>query len=193
MFTLLLCMGWVLLRRNNLFGMLAAAFASKAGRTYNDTATDSVAALLAYIFRLGVLAMTAMTLLCQNGPFHFTLYLQLLLALLLADGLRLLCNVLINYTFDIDHQPALAYRHYANLMLMTAMLLYPITLAVIHWGISLAAWIMLAITAALFLIAFMIRLVRMYVQRPYRFAYVLIYILTIEVMPYAAIALAFTD
>ncbi len=159
----------------------------RAERTYKEAPTSVLAQLLITLFRIGTLAMLICLCFCENGSFPFVTFMAvngIILGVLIA---KMLCNILLDYTFQISRQFGEIYEHYSNLLTLTIVALYPVLLLFLHIGSpSLYRWILM-ITGGVFLLIWLFRSAQQYIRTPMAILYLLVYTLTLEVLPMAGL------
>jgi hypothetical protein len=79
------------------------------------------------------------------------------------------------------------YEHYGNLFTLVALVLYPVLLVLLRFTSPLAARWTLGIVLVLFILIWIYRTFRTYVVSPVAVIYLLIYICTLEIMPFAGL------
>ena len=158
-------------------------------RVYKDAPTSIMAQILITLFRIGIVAMTLCLWLCPDQELSFTAYILVCSVVFGLLSMKMLFNVLIDYTFQFSRQYGDAYEHYSNIFTLVSAALYPLTLVFLHVGSSSAAkWLMLC-TAALFLLLWIYRSVHQFVRKPIALLYLLAYLLTLDVLPMTGMVL----
>ncbi len=185
-----------------LLGSFAMVF-QKVERTYHDPHRNAMGQLCINLFRMGTFAL-AVYLFCYVGgmlqvghwqvefvsdqEFRFSKYLLVLLVVFGVDTLKYLLTLWVNYTFQISRRFALITMHYDSLwtvicsgFFVMLLLLIPVdNTAVVFW--STIVWCGVAILLILF------KWVRVFYSGPASLLYILLYVLTLEVLPIVAIA-----
>ena len=159
----------------------------RAERTYKEAPTSVIAQILITLFRIGTLAMLICLCFSENESFPFTAFMAvcgIILGVLIA---KMLCNVLLDYTFQLSRQFGEIYEHYSNLLTLTIVALYPVLLLFLHIGSpSSYRWILM-ITGGVFLLIWLFRSAQQYIRTPMAILYLLVYTLTLEVLPMAGL------
>ena len=159
----------------------------RAERTYKEAPTSVLAQLLITLFRIGTLAMLISLCFCENGSFPFGTFMAICCIVFGALIMKMLCNILLDYTFQLSRQFGEIYEHYSNLLTLTIVALYPVLLLFLHIGSSSSYRWLLIITGGVFLLLWLVRSVQQYIRTPMAILYLLIYTLTLEVLPMAGL------
>ena len=99
--------------------------------------------------------------------------------------LKMLLNVLLDYTFSLSRRFGSAYEAYGNIVTTGTVVLYPVMLVLMHVTNPLAVQGTIGVLAIIFLCAWTFRAVRTYVISPAAILYLVLYIATLEVVPMA--------
>ena len=159
----------------------------RAERTYKEAPTSVMAQILITLFRIGTLAMLICLYCCESGSFPFMAFMAvsgIILGVLIA---KMLCNVLLDYTFQLSRQFGEIYEHYSNLLTLTVVALYPVLLLFLHIGSAASYRWLLIITGGVFLLLWLFRSAQQYIRTPMAILYLLVYTLTLEVLPMAGL------
>lgn len=167
-------------------GAVVQAFAtmfSKAERLYGEVQQNIVEELIINIFRIGTLAMALYLYAYRTGEFRFTTYLLIAALVLGVDMLKLVLSVWINYTFRISKRFAQISAHYNNLWTVICCGIYTAVVVLLNVDNRMAVqWTLFGLTvAAIVLIA--IKWIRIFCTNIRSLLYILLYILTLEVLP----------
>lgn len=189
MLGLLLCAVLSEVMQPGVIMQAGSSLLTRAERTYKDAPTNFFGQLLITLFRIGTLAMGLYLCLYRGGNAPYWVFAAisgLILAMLL---LKMLCNVLLDYTFQLSRLYAPAYEQYGNLLTLTMVVLYPCLLFLLRVGSIVAArW-----TVGLLLVAFgllwFVRCIRIFASSLVAIGYILLYFLTLEVLPMAGLFL----
>ena len=96
---------------------------------------------------------------------------------------KMLCYVLLDYTFMLSRRFGNPYEHYGNLFTLLALTMYPMVLILLRFSsVAATRWIM-GCLAAVFILIWSYRIIRTYIASPIAVLYVLIYICTLEIVP----------
>ena len=155
----------------------------RAERTYKEAPTSVMAQILITLFRIGTLAMLICLYYCESGSFPFMAFMAvsgIILGVLIA---KMLCNILLDYTFQLSRQFGEIYEHYSNLLTLTIVALYPVLLLFLHIGSASSYRCLLIITGGVFLLLWLFRSAQQYIRTPMAILYLLVYTLTLEVVP----------
>ena len=156
-------------------------------RTYKDAPTNFFGQVLVNIFRIGTLAM--MLCLCFHADLSFSfasfaLACGLIIAIML---IKMMGNALILYTFDINRHFGTSYEHYSNIASDAILVLYPAALILLQIDNDIISRWVLGIVAVLFFGTWCYRAARSFVESPGALIYLVIYLITWELVPAAAL------
>ena len=159
-----------------------ASLFARTDRTYKESPMNFLGQLFITLFRIGTLSMalcmSLYTTSCSFGAYSAVC--GLVLAVLLF---KTLCNVLIDFTFAVTRRVEAPYEHYANIATIASALLYLTLLAMMRFGnAETTLWALVSVTI-LFLIMWLYRSVRLFVTSPKTIVYLLLYVVTLEVLP----------
>ena len=159
----------------------------RAERSYKDAPTSLMAQLLITLFRIGTLALLLCLCFSEQGSFSFVAFAAvcgMVVGMFLA---KMLCNLLLDYTFQLSRTFGDMYEHYSNLFTLTITALYPVLLVFLHIDSQAATrWVLICVVGV-FLILWLVRSVQQYVRSVKALLYVLAYTLTLELLPMAGL------
>ena len=173
-------------------GVITRVFDSlkvRQDRLYKEAPTNIQAQLLISIFRIGTPAMAVCLCCCPANRFSFTAFAVSCGMVFGAILVKMLCNVLLDYTFQITRSYGDMYEHYANLFARAVVAMYPVVLLCMHLSSTTAIRWMLGAVAALFIGLWLYRSASQYIRTPLALIYILAYTATLEVLPMAGIVL----
>ena len=101
--------------------------------------------------------------------------------------LRMLCNRLLDYTFQITRLFGDANEHYANILTLASVVMYVLLLIFLRIDSEPAYRWMVGSVAALFFLLWLYRSARQFVRSPMAVLYLLLYMATLELLPMAGI------
>ena len=160
---------------------------ARTERTYKDAPVNTTGQLLLSLFRIGTIAMGICLCLQTEGGMSivsFGVVCALVLAVLVV---KMLCNMLLDYTFMLRRRFASPVEHYSNIVTLVTVVLYPALLLLIPFGTPSACRWALAAAAVLFTVLWFYRSSRIYVNSPMAVVYLVIYNCTLEVLPLAVL------
>ena len=172
-------------------GVVSQAHSSLAVRTdrlYKDAPVNFFGQLFITLFRIGTLALALCLCWPGENAFTFTAFAVvcgMTIALLI---LKMLCHVLLDYTFQFSRRFGAPYEYYGNLFTLIALVLYPALLVLLRVSSPHAARWIVGIVMSLFILLWAYRTVRTYAMSPMALVYILLYICTLEIMPYVGLA-----
>lgn len=158
-------------------------------RMYKDAPTNALAQVLITFYRIGVLALALCLSFGSYDNFSFLAFLIIIGLILGVLVTKMLCNVWLDYTFMLSRRFGVAYEHYSNILTMVCVWSYPFLLLFMHFGNQTIARWLLGIFAVVFLILWIYRSARLYVQSVLSLIYLLVYIVTLELLPMAVLVL----
>ena len=156
-------------------------------RSYKDAPTNFFGQVLLNMFRLGTLAMLLCMCFSVEGQFSFVAYLAVNAVIVGVMVVKMLCNVTVDYTFQLTRRFGGAYEHYSNIATMVGLLLWPTLLVLLHVGNTAVNRWALGIAAILFFALWAYRSAAQYIKSPMAVLYVLVYWATLELLPMAAL------
>ena len=188
MFGLLLC---AVLAEVSQPGVITQAYTSLTAfteRVYKESPATLFGQVFITVFRLGTIAMALCLCFPAENHFSVTAYWAVVGVVLAVVLLKMLCNVLLDFTFELSRRFDTPYEHYANITTLASLLLYPVVLAVIRIGsLPMARWAVGSV-AVLFVLMWCYRTFRTYTVSPMALLYLLLYHITLELLPMAGLA-----
>lgn len=190
MFVLLLLLVLAIAHQPGLLKDGFRAIFSRLERTYADSARDIYTDLLLLLFRLGTISLTLQTIFFSTGVFRIRHFLMILLFTVVLELIRWICIRFVAYIFLSARALSQPMAYYANLQLMLALFIYPVTLLTIDFAWVTTGAVLTAIIFATYLILLTIRMARMFLSKPVAILYIALYILTLEILPIIGLCLA---
>ena len=187
MFGLLLCAVLAEAAQPGVITQVPTVLFAKTERTYKDSPDNVLGQLFITLFRFGVLAMLLLLCFYSGEKFHFLSFLMLMGMVLAVILVKMLCNALLDYTFQFTRHYAAPYEQYGAIATMSSLVLYPLLLVLLRTSSALAARWTLGIVAAVFFGLIFFRWCRTFLHSAASLIYIIIYILTMEVVPSAAL------
>ena len=183
MLALLLCAVLGELLQPGVISQASSSLLSQNDRTYKNAPTNFPGQVMITMFRIGTAAMGLYLCLYTGGQSGFGVFATLcglIVALLLV---KMLCNNLLDYTFQISRRFMPAYEQYGDITTIATCILYPALLIMLRVdNILMNRWLVDSI-AVLFLLMWLYRLARNYIQSLGSILYVGLYLGTLEVLP----------
>lgn len=186
---LLLLIGWAIQRQPTLIRVAWKTTVSKSERSYSDAALDALALVMVSLFRLGTVALAFDVLFFNGVAFVFTDYLWTLLILLGAETIKAMMAWFVNFTFHLPMPFGMSYIHYTNLWLLTCIPLWCFCCVCVYWASPLLTNVLMSVAAGILLLSLVWKGIRSYMNQLTSLLYVLLYVLTVEVVPMLAVAL----
>jgi len=172
-------------------GVISQSFSSLVvhnDRTYKDAPVNFQGQLLVTLFRIGTLAMMLCLCWAPEGQFTYPAFWAVFGLTLLVLILKMLCHLVLDYTFTLNRRFGAPYEHYSNLFTLVAIVLFPTLPVLVRLSMpSVARWCLL-VTGGLFILIWLYRCIRTYITSFAALIYVLIYICTLELLPYAGLS-----
>ncbi|MBQ7632368.1 MAG: DUF4271 domain-containing protein [Paludibacteraceae bacterium] len=173
--------------QRGLISQAVQSLITRSNRTYKEAQVNLWAQALIYIFRIGTIAL-ALCLCCYSGE-TFTLaafgaVCGLIIGLLI---LKIACQGVLDYTFRFSRMFESAYEPYANIMTLVALILYPTILVLLRVDNTIAAKWCVGIVATVFMLLWLYRGGRIFIQSPRAILYFVIYMATLEFLPMMAL------
>lgn len=164
-----------------------SSFFARTDRTYREAPVNNQGQLLMLLFRLGTIAMMIFLCLCPAQHASMAAYGVIFGGLLVLLLVKMLLNLLIDYTFILTRRFGSFHEPYVDLVTMVSVLLYPALLVLVRLGIpSAAEWVAWG-AAVLFFVLWAYRMARTYVVSLAAPIYLLMYFATVEVLPLAGL------
>lgn len=159
----------------------------RAERSYKDAPMNFIGQMLLNMFRLGTLAMLLCMCFSEEGQFSFLAYLAVNALIVGVMMVKMLCNVTVDYTFQLTRRFGGAYEHYSNIATMLGLIVWPTLLVLLHVGNTAVNRWALGIAAILFFALWVYRSAAQYIKSPMAVLYVLVYWSTLELLPMAVL------
>ncbi len=157
-------------------------------RAYKEAPTSFFAQLFITLFRFGTMAMAMCLCVPQSETFSFVNFAAIFGIIFGVAIVKMVCTLLLEYTFQISRRYGEMYEHYSNILTLVCMVLYGLLLVFMRIDSLPASRWLLALMAAAFLLLWLYRSARQYVHSPAALLYLLIYLVTLELLPMAGIA-----
>ena len=187
MLVLLLCAVLGELAQPGVISQASASLLSRNDRTYKNAPVNFIGQSLITLFRIGTLAMALFLCFYQKGDFGFGAFVLLCGIIFAILLIKMLCNALLDYTFQLTRHYAPVYEQYGDLSTIMSCILYPFLLIGIQLGITgYYRWV-LGLVAGLFLLIWLYRMAHNYIRTPMAILYVILYMGTMEVLPFGAL------
>ena len=153
-------------------------------RIYKEAPSNTIGQFLLSVFRIGTLSMFIYLCLYEQGMvFKFNVFAAICGITFGVLLLKMLCNIILDYTFVLSQRFMPYYQHYGNYATLTACLLYPVLLVLMHYGQPAINIWALIIIMSLFLLVCIYRMLFTYVRTPMAIIYVALYVVTLEILP----------
>jgi len=183
MLALLLCAVLGEMFQPGVISQAHASLLAQNDRTYKNAPTNFQGQLMMTIFRIGTMAMGLYLCLYTGGNAGFGVYAALCGLVIAMIVVKMLCNNLLDYTFQISRRFMPPYEQYGDITTIVAYILYPALLVMLRVDDLLVNRWLVGSVIALFLLMWLYRLARNYVQSFAALAYVVLYIGTLEILP----------
>ena len=171
-------------------GIITQAHSSllaQTDRTYKESPMNLWGQVFITLFRLGTIALAIYMSLYSGGTFgfgSFALIGGLTVGVLLV---KMAGTAMVDYTFQISRRFMPSYNQYSDITTIAVCLLYPGLLIVMRIGDTTAIKWLIAGIAALFILLITYRFMRNYMVSLRAVLYVILYVMTLEVLPMGAL------
>lgn len=186
MLALFLCMVLAEITQPGVLLQSPSALVVRTERDYKESSANFMGQLFITLFRIGTASMAMCLCWCpaDHAPLEaFGVVCGILVAVLLV---KMVCNVLLDYAFSLTRRFGDGYELYGNIATLSAAVLYVALLVLLRIpDVTVARWTAGAI-AGLFILLWMYRAARAYVRSLSAVLYLVVYIVTLEVLPMAA-------
>lgn len=189
LFGLLVMVCWAIQRQPALLRIAWQGAFARTGRNYSDAAVDALASVLVQIFRIGTLALTLDVVFFTGGTFSFSNYLLTLLLLIGVEALKFFVAWLVNFTFHLKASFGLVYMQYTYLWMLVCLGLLVIDAIRITLGAEMVTTVLLVLSGLFLLVALVIKGIHMCMTHLVSVAYILLYVVTTELLPMVVSAL----
>ena len=157
-------------------------------RLYKDAPTNFMGQLLISFFRIGTVGMALCLCWETTGSFPYRLFWMMSGMVFLVFVVKMLCTALLDYTFSLSRRFGTPYEHYGNLWTLMTLVLYPAVLILLRCASPVATRWTLGIAVGVLVLLWLYRIIHTYMIAPKAILYVLIYICTLELLPFAGVA-----
>lgn len=185
---------------------------SKVERSYNESPMNYIGQALLFLFRAGVLAMAIYLFTyssdfsapANNSPlwcgketaphinFPFSRYALIAGTVAGMEIVKYLVSLLLNYTFQLSRQFATLFAHYTYVSTSICCVLYPLLLLIIYFGSKPLTTIGLCVMMCVCWLVLFIKWLRVFFKDIASVIYVVLYILTLEVLPLLTLTYIFS-
>lgn len=187
MLVLFLCLIAGELIQPGIISQAHASLTARTERTYKKAPANTLAQLFMTIFRIGTLAMAICLGWYAGEDFLFSSFAAVCGLIIAFVLVKMLCYMLLDYTFSLSRRFMPVYDQYGNLTTIAGCVLFPCLLIFIRIGQpALSLWALVGI-AALFVAACLYRMAVIYIRSVSAVVYVLLYIATLELIPFGAL------
>ena len=188
MFLLLLCAVLAEMAQPGIIKQAYTSLEVHKERAYKESPDTFLGQLFISLFRVGTASMALCLCFCAENRFTLTAF-GIVTGLVMAVVLtKMVCNVVLDYTFALSRRFGTAYEHYGNIATLASLVLYPVVLTMIRIGSVQATYWSVGIVAGLFALVWLYRTLRMYTVSLMAGVYVLMYFCTMELLPMAGLA-----
>ena len=183
MLALLLCAVAAEFFQPGVITQAPTALLVRTERVYKAAPTNFLGQLFVTLFRIGTPAMALCLCFSEPGHASFTVFWAVCGLIVGVWMMKMLCNLLLDYTFTLRRQFGEAYEPYGNLVTLVTLAMYPAVLVLLRVGNAVAAQWTIGILAAIFLLTVIYRTLRTYLVSLSAVLYLILYIVTLEVLP----------
>ena len=166
-----------------------SSLTAQAERVYKESPTNFMGQLLITLFRVGVLSMAFYLCCDQTALFSFVGFWVIFGLIFAIHIVKMMLNGSVDFTFRVTRRFGNVYEHYGNILTLVTVVTYPALLVLLRFGtLPVNRWV-LAVLGALFLLLWTYRTFRQFVTTPRAILYVLMYICTVEILPWVLLFL----
>lgn len=163
---------------------------SKQDRSYSDSANDLLSEILLILFRSTTLTMLVYILVfCGAAQFRILYFLALLGLVILFDLCKWMILRLLSYVFSLQRRMDGPRAVYNNLWVFSAVLLFPVMVVIVNTGWTVVGWGFFLGIMGVYLGLLIRKMFRMFSITPMGILYILLYTMTLEVLPIGALVL----
>lgn len=167
-----------------LHGLLSNSFAS-----FTVNAAEQVPSIgsqiTQWLFNSIVPAITIYTLVMQSAVYGTELFGTILLFSLLTDGFRALTAFVVHYTFRLGKLTALAYMRYFSLRSLFTFVQFILVLLLAYTTVQLPWLMLMGLMTVVYMIFLGLQWARLFCESALDIAGLVIYLLTVELLPTA--------
>lgn len=187
MLALMACAVLAELSQPGIITQAPASLFSRTDRNYKDSPVTFFGQLFIACFRVGTLAMALCTCLYDGVHCSLTQFGALSGVVLAVLLVKMVCNLVLDYTFSFSRKVASPYEHYGNIATIATCVLFVAVMAVMRFGdVEAAMWVFWSV-ATLFVLMWLYRICRLFAGSLKAVIYVLIYTVTLEALPLACL------
>ena len=168
-------------------GIIRNAFSrlnTRADRTYKESTNTFLGQLMLSVFRIGTLGMALYFSVYTGGTFSIVTFFAICGLILVMWSLIWLINGLLGYTFSLRLRGDAAREHYSNMVTLATIILYPTTLIMMHVGSAIATLVTVSLVIIGFIALWLYRTWGLLVSSFAGALYMMMYIVTLEVLPF---------
>lgn len=164
--------------------MLWRSWSSHSDRMYTGAMSQSVmSVVLSYVFRVGVMAMAVYLLGYESGDFLLMNYIKIVGMLAIVSFVQWVLWQLMSFVFLPFAQQKNAWEQRMMIYNASCVLLWWIVLIIIGIHSRLLELVLMLCLAVLWIGLLIVKGVQMFYQKPWNVLYVLLYTITLEVLP----------
>ena len=164
--------------------MLWRSWSSHSDRMYTGAMSQSVmSVVLSYVFRVGVMAMAVYLLGYESGDFLLMNYIKIVGMLAIVSFVQWVLWQLMSFVFLPFAQQKNAWEQRMMIYNASCVLLWWIVLIIIGIHSRLLELILMLCLAVLWIGLLIVKGLQMFYQKPWNVLYVLLYTITLEVLP----------
>lgn len=187
-------MAWVLLslllailianqRQSGLIKGAWMAMIRSKERHYHEMVADAFQWVLITYFSAGVPSLLLYAFFFHSAPCSIWRWLLVLLLWLAMDGVKILLTMIVRYVFGLDKLLTNVTQFYSDMRLLTGLVLYPVTAVVCYLGGTIWVAVVLYVLVLLLFGIQLNRMIRTMMVSPQSVLYIMMYFLTLEVVP----------
>lgn len=190
MLFLFLCMAFSVMHQPGILRDSYRSLYSKMKRTYSDISSDLLTRMLCGFFRVGTIAMCLYASFFTGEHFSGWVYLLVVVAVAITEGLRWALSQLCTFTFTLKRKMDIPESNYSALWILTSVALFFVTLLIINFGTTVSVLLLLFLVIANYIAVIAWKLIAVFLSEIHDVIYIALYILTLEVLPFTMLAVA---
>lgn len=172
------------------YRQILRSLTSKSERDYGDATMDWIAATMLTVYRVGILSMMLYIVFFHSPYSQFYTYLAIMGIVVLVFAIKMLLSWLCSYTFSQLRRFVSAAQQMDNIITVVCLALYPVTLLAINYEGGLWLYLLIGAIALGYVVLVVYKLVMIFMVKPLSVFYIILYFLTLEVLPWSIIIFA---
>lgn len=157
--------------------------------TFSQTETKPMVRIMGVIVRLGLAGMALYLVTCADGQWHIGHYVLMMLLIAGLHIVKTLTAFWMNWLFRWVNRYDLIMEHLTALWTAVATILLPVNLVYLYFPeLPYLQWVLVGVIG-MYLVAYCIKLLQLRINNPLGIVFILIYLLTTEILPLGGVFL----